>query len=285
MIKKVEEKNTNRARRKNKIISMVIILIMLIIYSFWQNNDLMVSEYNFKSEKVSVSFENLKIVQISDLHNKKFGNHQKRLIDILKKSEPDIIVITGDLVDSKKTDISTALELAKEVVKIAPVYYVTGNHEKWLEEETYEKLINGLESYGVIVLYNQSVEIKSENDFFYLIGLDENNLTDDTLELLEKEMSPDSLKLLLAHEPQEIEGYSNANVDLVFSGHAHGGQFRLPIVGGIVAPNQGFFPEYTSGMYQYDNTTMVVSRGLGNSVIPIRIGNRPEIVITNLKSE
>lgn len=273
---------------KNKIfrkVSYVVIIIIVFVFCIWQNNDLTVSEYVYESEKVGESLEGYRIIQISDLHNKKFGSNQKRLVNLLEKKDADIIVITGDIVDSSETDIPSALEFAKQVVKIAPVYYVTGNHETWLNQKEYIELIQGLQNCGVIVMDNKAMEIKINNDSFYLIGLDDKCLKDSTLADIMCNLKSDSFKILLAHEPQELKHYGASDIDLVFSGHAHGGQFRLPFLGGLVAPDQGFLPEYTAGKYKYNNTTMIVNRGLGNSIIPIRIGNRPEVVVTSLQQK
>ena len=188
-----------------------------------------------------------------------------------------------------------------EIVKICPVYYVTGNHEYWLEKSEYDELMDGLIGAGVVILDDQVVEISRGDAKFRLVGLDDKSLADGTLEALlsdesirndqaeQKEETADNedsgekeLTVVLAHEPQYLVRYASIGVDLVLSGHAHGGQFRLPFVGGIVAPDQGFLPEYTSGEYYMDGTEMIVSRGLGNSVIPVRLFNFPEIVCVEL---
>lgn len=260
----------------------IVVFLFAIVFFWWENNALVVSEYAFETEEIGEALDGLRVVQISDLHNKRFGKNQNRLIERLKECNPDIIVITGDLVDSSRTDIEKAMEFVEGAVKLAPVYYVTGNHEKWLEEE--EQLLEQLEQAGVNCLMNRTEIITVQDESLYLLGLDDSNLLDDTLRGLAAEAG-DGFTLLLAHEPQNLFRYSACGMDLVLSGHAHGGQFRLPFIGGVVAPDQGFFPEYTAGLYEDGNTSMIVSRGLGNSIIPIRIFNRPEIVCVELKKK
>ena len=188
-------------------------------------------------------------------------------------------------------NIGVALDFAKEAVKIAPVYYVTGNHEASLSQ--YDELKIELKTIGVIVLEDEAVQLKHDTEEITLIGLSDpdftikgdifgevpamvstklNNLADDE----------NSYTILLSHRPELFESYVHCNIDLVLSGHAHGGQFRLPFIGGLIAPNQGLFPQYDAGLYTSGSTNMIVSRGLGNSIIPIRFNNRPEVVVIEL---
>jgi predicted MPP superfamily phosphohydrolase len=257
---------------------------MVVLFLLWQNNAIKVDKYQYKTEKISSRFDGYRIAQISDLHNKKFGRHQKYLLDKLRKSEPDIIVLTGDQVDSRKTNINVTLDFVQEALKIAPVYYVSGNHELRLSPEDYNDLMGGLIQLGAIPMDNRVMEItKEEAHGFYLLGLRDDRLTDYTLHNMISDIPDGKLRILLAHEPQYIESYRNGKPDLVLSGHAHGGQFRIPGIGGLIAPGQGIFPKYTSGPYLVGDTTMIVSRGLGNSIIPIRIFNRPHIIIIELR--
>jgi predicted MPP superfamily phosphohydrolase len=268
--------------KHRKYVILFIVVIFITIFCLWQNNDIVVSNYVYKTEQISADLGGYKIAQISDLHNKEFGKDQKRLLKILRKENPNLIAITGDIVDSSRTDIDVALEFVKGAVEIAPVYYVTGNHEYWLKADDWNVLMQGLKQCGATILDDEAVEIG--NDYsFYLIGINDNSLSSNILDELCSNLDKDKLQIVLAHEPQYINKYSEAEVNLVLSGHAHGGQIRLPFVGGLVAPNQGIFPKYTSGVYIENSTTMIVSRGLGNSIIPIRIFNRPEVVIVKLQ--
>lgn len=271
-----------RSNRKKYIKSAIVLLIVitLLLFCNFQNKHLETTHYTYEAEQLGVDLDGYRIVQISDLHNAKFGKNNQKLVDRIRECAPDMIVLTGDLVDSNHTNVDRAVQFVNEIVKICPVYYVTGNHEYWLDTSEYEKLMDGLVSAGVVILDNQVVEISRGDAKFRLVGLDDKSLADGTLEALlsdEKELT-----VVLAHEPQYLARYAGTGVDLVLSGHAHGGQFRLPFVGGIVAPDQGFLPEYTAGEYYMNGTEMIVSRGLGNSVIPVRLFNYPEIVCVDL---
>lgn len=269
-------------KRKKKLIISCIVLVVLFIFVLVQNNWLEVSQYAYKSNEVPPEFVGYRIVQISDLHNAAFGKENERLLDKIRELEPDMVVLTGDLVDSERTDIAVAVGFAEAVAAEYPTFYVTGNHEILLEESECMALLEGLESAGVVCLQNEAVEIERNGSKITLIGLNEQSLSGAALKKLAEE-SAGSFQILLAHEPQYIENYSKYGVDLVFSGHAHGGQVRIPFTSiGLVAPGQGLFPKYTEGIHVVDGTTMVVSRGLGNSIIPVRVFNRPEIVCVEL---
>ncbi len=278
-------------RRKMWFIGILtLILIGTVVWIIWGNTALTVTEYTVKSSKIPESFSGFRIVQVSDLHNAEFGIENKKLIDVLYDTLPDIIVMTGDLVDSRKTNIDIALFFAKQAVQIAPTYYVTGNHEARITDCSYLK--TRLSELGVTVLENQCLQIEKDGKYVSLLGIDDpmflaaGNETEATQAALGSIFPADgSYCILLAHRPEQFNAYVNCGVDLVFSGHAHGGQFRLPYIGGIFAPNQGFFPEYDSGLYTGGNTTMVVSRGIGNSLFPFRMNNRPEIVAVTIQTE
>lgn len=277
------KKQKSRNTKKQKYIKLAItlsIVIVIILFCNFQNKHLETTHYTYAAEQLGADLEGYRIVQISDLHNAKFGKNNQKLVGRIRECEPDMIVLTGDLVDSNHTNVDRAVQFVDEIVKICPVYYVTGNHEYWLEKSEYDELMDGLIGAGVVILDDQVVEISRGDAKFRLVGLDDKSLADGTLEALlsdEKELT-----VVLAHEPQYFARYAGTGVDLVLSGHAHGGQFRLPFVGGIVAPDQGFLPEYTAGEYYMDGTEMIVSRGLGNSVIPARLFNYPEIVCVEL---
>lgn len=270
--------------------AIVAILILLIIWIAYGNTDLEIYKYNVKSEDIPSEFDNFRIVQISDLHNAEFGENNEKLLLMLKQADADIIAITGDMIDSRNTDIDVAISFAQKAVNIAPVYYVNGNHESRVSGE-YEKLKQGLTDAGVTILENSSADITIGDETISLIGINDPTLrmelVDDTMEqniahqLVSVIPDNDNYKVLLAHRPEYFDVYAG-NVDLVLSGHAHGGQFRIPFIGGLVAPGQGFFPEYYEGSHIKENTEMIVSRGIGNSIIPFRINNKPEIIVAEL---
>ena len=270
--------------------AIVAILILLIIWIAYGNTDLEIYKYNVKSEDIPSEFDNFRIVQISDLHNAEFGENNEKLLLMLKQADADIIAITGDMIDSRNTDIDVAISFAQKAVNIAPVYYVNGNHESRVSGE-YEKLKQGLTDAGVTILENSSADITIGDEAITLIGINDPTfrmeLVDDTMEqniahqLEDVIPDNDNYKVLLAHRPEYFDVYAG-EVDLVLSGHAHGGQFRIPFIGGLVAPGQGFFPEYYEGSHIKENTEMIVSRGIGNSIIPFRINNKPEIIVAEL---
>lgn len=278
---------------KKKSLYVFIVTVLLIFFFYFQNNSIVTSTYIIKSDKLPNNFNGYKIVQLSDLHSKSFGNNQSDLVKKVKKVQPDLIVFTGDLIDSDKYEEKPSLVLMERLVQIAPVYYVTGNHEWWSGK--FNTLEEKLKSIGVQVLRNTAKEIAIGTEKIQLIGIDdpanvdesyaegakmEENITNSIKGINEET----NYQILLSHRPERFSLYSEFGFDVVFSGHAHGGQFRIPFVGGLIAPDQGIFPKYTSGKYKSDNTTMIVNRGLGNSIIPFRIFNRPEIVVVILSS-
>lgn len=265
-----------------KILILILIIIILIPFCLYQNKHLVITTYTYESEKLGADLDGYRIVQISDLHNAEFGKENKKLLEIIRSCSPDIIVITGDLVDSNHTNVERAVAFVKEAVKIAPVYYVTGNHEYWLDPSENEQMMQGILAAGAYDLDDEAVRIEKGDSSFMLAGLDDQHLSDETLKSLLQEQK-NELSIVLAHEPQYLQNYANTGADLVLTGHAHGGQIRLPFVGGIVAPDQGFLPEYTSGQYNSADTEMIVSRGLGNSIIPVRLFNYPEVVCVELR--
>jgi predicted MPP superfamily phosphohydrolase len=209
---------------------------------------------------------------------------------MLRAAQPDIIAITGDLIDSRHTDVALALDFAAEAVKIAPCYYVTGNHESRLEEE-YAQLKAGLLAVGVVVLENDSVTLERDGETIRLLGVQDPAFEADYWTLFPEDVMDKNLaalsqgegfRLLLSHRPEYMDMYARYSIDLVLSGHAHGGQFRLPWIGGLYAPGQGLFPEYDAGMFSVEGTQMIVSRGIGNSAFPLRFNNRPEVVLITL---
>ncbi|MCX7920855.1 MAG: metallophosphoesterase [Clostridia bacterium] len=276
---------------KRRIGIIILILIGVAIFLYTQNNWITKSSYRIEFSKLPEKFDGFKVIQLSDLHSKTFGENQKRIVRVLDKSNPDIIAITGDLVDSNHYDEEAGMELVRQAVKIAPVYFVTGNHEWW--SGRYDSLEKRLKEAGTIVLRGKSQKIEIEEQNILIAGIDDPAgmqgsyggpySVENELKNIASPAEEDTFKILLSHRPERIRDYAGYGFDIVFSGHAHGGQFRIPFIGGLVAPDQGFFPRYTSGVYKESRTSMVVSRGLGNSIIPQRIFNRPEIVEVILK--
>lgn len=268
-------------RNKKKIILLLLLLPIILLFIWYQNNHLVVTAFVYKSSKISRDANKFKIVQISDLHNACFGRNNKKLIANIEDLAPDIVVITGDLVDSNHTNINIAVDFVGEIAKRYSVYYVTGNHEYWLNEADRKELFTGIGNAGAVILDNESVSL--DTAAITLIGLDDNSLNDGTLSSMMEECKENELTVVLAHEPQYIDQYSDAGADLVLTGHAHGGQMILPFIGPLIAPDQGFLPEYTAGQFERKHTSMYISRGLGNSVIPVRLFNYPEIICIEIQ--
>lgn len=273
-----------------KLITIIFLLIILSAWIIWANKALMITEYIVTSDRLPNEFDGFRIAQVSDLHNSEFGKGNSELLDMLKEAEPDIIVITGDLIDSRNPDIDIAINFIKKALKIAPCYYVSGNHEANVPE--YQKFKNEMIACGVHVLENKCVYITASKEKIQLIGVDDpllqvNSSSDDSEETMKNVLDGltsqgEYYTVLLSHRPELFELYSKYNIDLILSGHAHGGQFRIPFVGGVFAPSQGLFPKYDAGLFYENGTNMIISRGIGNSSFPLRINNRPEIVIVEL---
>ncbi|MGN1312150.1 MAG: metallophosphoesterase [Bacilli bacterium] len=278
--------------KKKVIITTIIIIILLGYYLYFQNTELQVSSYDIVDSRIPKKFNKYKIVQVSDFHNTKSNKLINDLVKEIKKQKPNVIVITGDLVDSRKTDIDVSINFIKRIKDIAPIYFITGNHEASISE--YENLKVKLEKESVIILDNKTKVLEVADSKINLIGVNDPSMsyhpeaTDSEKiksELTESNYDKNSYSILLSHRPELFNTYVDNEIDLVLTGHAHGGQIGIPFIGGLVAPNQGLFPEYTSGTFKEENTSMIISRGIGNSIIPFRINNRPELVIVELKNK
>ncbi|WP_335871589.1 metallophosphoesterase [Bacillus sp. 2205SS5-2] len=276
---------------KKKLIYIVVIVLGLALFLYSQNNFISITKYSIPSDNLPKSFQGYKLVHLTDLHNKNFGKNQEPLVRKIQKQAPDLIVITGDLIDSKKYNEEISLNLIQQIMGIAPVYFVTGNHEAWSGK--FPALEEKLTSLGVHILRNASKKIELEDEFIQLVGLEdpafatsigsESGAT--TISLQQAVPTEEGFTVVLAHRPEHFLLYAEQKVDLILAGHAHGGQVRIPLIGGLVAPNQGFLPKYDYGRFEQNQSTMIVGRGLGNSIIPQRIFNSPELVVITLEQE
>ncbi|MEQ6389701.1 metallophosphoesterase [Bacillaceae bacterium S4-13-58] len=241
-------------------------------------------------------FDGFKIVQLSDLHNKEFGEGNKRLVNKINKIKPDIIVITGDMLNNSQ-DIpnngEVLIELLENLNNNYPTYYVTGEHEeglyyedrnKYQKEGTKEAYEEKLSNLGVTILNDEKTTIVEQDAKINLYGLKEHLSGDIQIEKRLGVTSENEVNILLSHRPFYFDEYVDLGADIVFSGDTHGGMINLPFIGGIVS-TEGFFPEYDGGLFHKENSIMVVSRGLGNNPVPLRINNRPEVVEIILKSK
>ena len=267
--------------------AIAILVILLIVFCYYENNKLDLTYYNIKSKKCT---DNFKIVQLSDFHSKPF----EKVIEKVKAERPDIICITGDFINDKGKNKDKMLEYGKRLVEIAPVYYITGNHERRLD--CFDFLMSELKEIGFNVLLNEA----AENEHCTILGLDENQADFSDYKARRngtfkyKDMKPyfdnlskaDGFKIVLSHFPENFEGikelnYSQYDFDLQLSGHAHGGQWIFPFIGPLFSPGQGVFPKYARGSFG-ERPKLIVSRGLGNSEFPLRLFNHPEIVVVNV---
>ena len=257
-------------------------------FAVWQTNDIEVTDFTYSNSKIPAAFEDFKILQLSDIHNKSFGKNQLKLLKLIKEERPDIIVITGDLIDEHAKNLDSTIALLDGAIKIAPVYYVDGNHD--VASKLYEPFKSAAKKLGVIILDNECAILTRDNDKIRLAGIadpkcfvNEAEYESTLSRLLEQQVG--EFTILLSHRPEKIELYEKYGAYVCFTGHAHGGQIAIPFIGPVIAPNQGFFPEYTSGMYQSGDTTMFVSRGLGTTLVPIRLFAKPQIICVTLSAK
>lgn len=270
-----------------KLIVFLIAAALIWLFVWGSNNWIQTTEYTVSSEELPVAFDGKKIVQISDLHNAMFGKNQRSLIKKVEKAEPDAIFITGDLIDSERYDLDAALVLVDALVEMGDVYFVTGNHEVAVNK--LEEIKTALVERGVIFLENEAVEWEVDGETLQIAGIHDPMMDmyyrdeEYTRDAIDTASLTDDFTLLLAHRPEQLPVYADNEIEIVFSGHAHGGQVRIPGVGGLFAPGQGWFPRMTEGVFENRDTQLVLSRGLGNSGFPLRILNLPEIVSVTLK--
>lgn len=270
-----------------------ILIIGCISWLYWGNESIQITNYTMKNEQIPEDLNGFRIVQVSDLHNKTFGKEQENLISHIKDEKPNLIAVTGDVIDSRRTNLRTALTFFEKAKQLAPIYYVPGNHEARIEE--YEAFKTALIDIGVNVLDNRQEKVTFNGETMMIAGVEDptfNNPQDENEEqvivdsaLTSLQMKEDVFTILLSHRPEMYNLYKKHHANLIFTGHAHGGQIRIPYLGGIIAPGQGIFPQYTEGRFTTDDTTMIVSRGLGNSLFPLRVNNRPELVVTTLYAQ
>lgn len=249
-------------------------------------DDLEISRYEVKSQKLPESFDGFKIVQLSDLHGAEFGEDGMELVEKVKELEPDIIALTGDFV-TDEGDLAAVEKLAARLVKLCPVYFVSGNHE--FGSGLAVKVRNILERAGVKYLSNEYLTISRGEDGILLGGVEDplayaDMLSPDELAQKMNDAAPDAFKILLGHRNYWMTEYPELPVDLIFCGHAHGGLVRIPGVGGLIGTDRRLFPDFDAGQFNNGRYTLIVSRGLGNSVSIPRVFNRPEIVCVELSS-
>lgn len=279
-------------RKKVLLFFLALVAAAFAGWVAWDNGRIVLTNISVKSAILPKEFDGFKVAQVSDLHNDEFGEKNEDLIALLESTKPDMIAITGDLLDSRRTNVEKALCFVEQAVKIAPCYYVTGNHESRVKE--YEELEEGMRAAGVIILRDETVALEHNGAQITVAGMDEPcfTLDEDTFDIIPRSIhrtveklteEKEGFLLLLSHRPELFDVYCQYEVDVALTGHVHGGQFRIPGLGGVIAPNQGFFPKYDAGLYESGSTSMVLSRGLGQSAFPFRVNNPPELVVVELK--
>lgn len=282
-----------RSRKKRRLAVLSVLLLILLGFVIWvihSNTVPTLTEVTIPAEGLPSGFDGFRIVQISDLHDAEFGKDHAKTLGLIREAEPDVIFLTGDMIDKRRTDVALTVSFVEQAVEIAPCYYVTGNHEGRSPASVYAELEEALISLGVTVLHGEAVTLERCGDSITLAGIDSPAFRHgETASPDLSELCGTGYTILLAHHPEFIARYAEAGADLVFSGHVHGGQLRLPFVGGLYGPGQGFFPTYDGGLYtvrtETGETLLYVSRGLGNSGIPVRFANRPEVVLAVLEAQ
>lgn len=276
-------------------LALAVLAALLLAGNAWANARVWNARVEIRDEKIPAAFDGFVLCQVSDVHNEARGEGNAALLRALREAAPDLICITGDFLDSRRTDLDFALELAGQLAEIAPAVYVTGNHEARLKDLS--ALEAGLAARGVRVLRDGWTPLARGGEEIALLGLDDPGFAagedwtlaeglDQTQARLSALLAQagDRFSLVLSHRPELLPAYAEAGADLVLSGHAHGGQVRLPGIGGLFAPGQGILPRLTSGVHARGETRLVVSRGLGNSAFPLRVFNPPEIVTVTLRA-
>lgn len=266
------------------IIAALILIGVLALLIYDSNYNLEVEEFVVPLEGLPEEFEGFRIVHLSDLHGAEFGTDNVKLLNIIKSAKPDIIAITGDIVENRN-DISELQKSVSDIAKIAPTYYVSGNHEYATGKSSV--IFRILQDAGVTVLRNQTSLIRRLDSEIIILGIDDPNGRADMIEMgktvtLARKKS-DSVMIALSHRYERFEEYVELRIPLVLTGHAHGGLIRLPFTDGLIGPGRVFLPKYTSGMYVKNDTIMITSRGIGNASISFRIFNRPHIPIITLE--
>ncbi len=273
-----------RMTKKKTICLVLLLLLLLVLWAFWPG--IVTRTYTIQSNKVN---DTITLMLITDLHSHTFGKQQSRLAGKIKKARPQVILLGGDIADDVMPLKGTEDFLAA-ISGLAPTYYVTGNHEWWSGETDHIK--ETIQSYGVTVLENEFETINIGGSNLTIAGAEDPFSIQNDVQwasVLQQAFEPlqfdtKNIRLLLSHRPEAVAVYETLSVDMVLSGHAHGGQFRIPgILNGFIAPNQGFFPKYAGGVYTHAEQVHIVSRGLANSIKLPRIFNPGEVVVVKLK--
>lgn len=273
------------------------LIAFFLVELYIDSNMMVVTNINIKNKKIPEGFNGFKILHLSDLHSKSFGEKNIKLINKINELKPNIIVMTGDMVNCNDTNYDNFFNLAKAISEKYKTYYIVGNHEQSMNDEDKQVIFDFLKANKIEILDNEKTIIESSGDTINLYGSWCNlryysskyaeEKYDFTPEVMNKimenaEIEEDKYNILLAHNPNFIESYAKWGADLTLSGHIHGGMVRLPYLGGVFSPDTVLFPKYTSGLYEVEGKKLIVSRGLGRGVRGFRFFNRPEMVLITL---
>ena len=276
-------------KKRGGVLRVLLILLVILLVLLADSNLRMVTrEYHLSFAELPEGFDGFRIVQLSDVHGAVYGRDNERLLRAVSEAMPDMIVLTGDLADAE-TDLAETERLVEALAALAPVYYVSGNHE-W-SSGLLEELGSLFQRHGVRYLRNEYLTLEANGDRIILAGVeDPNGWKDmekpDKLADRLREEYPEDFVLLLGHRNDWLKKYPELPVELILCGHAHGGIIRLPGVGGVLGTGFVLFPEHTEGVYVGETYQLLVSRGLGNSTIRIpRLLNNPELVVAVLEAE
>lgn len=277
-------------KKYSKYVAIAIIfgIIFIILNLVLSQKYISVTKYEYKAPRITGNF---KVVHLTDLHNYQFGTKNHRLVEKARKENPDLIFLTGDMLNEDETRTDICIDLVEQLVEIAPVYVSLGNHEiEYMNRDGNNNLISEIEQAGAVVLNGQYIDMEVNGVPVRLGGVYGYVLAPDKVKnseqaFMEEFQDTDRFKILLSHVPEGLLLWKSMeywDVDLVFSGHVHGGQVRLPFIGGLFDPEEGLFPTYTKGMFKCGNGTMILSAGLGSSRGRLRINNFPEMVVCEI---
>lgn len=290
-------------KQKKVVLAVAGIFFIFIAASFGiSNNYLKTTDYQVTYQNLPAAFDGYRIVHLSDLHSREFGKTNHSLISKIDQADPDIIVMTGDMVNSKDENYDVFISLSKALAAKYDVYFIVGNHEQCLGKNNLKTLYEKLTDAGVIVLDNQKVTITKTDQRIDLYGMwfnlryysnmnteyVQNNAAEyffslDKMNQVMGKKEADVFSILLTHNPAYFETYLKWGADLTLAGHIHGGMVRLPFSGGVFSPERNLFPPYDAGDYSALDQHMIVSRGLGNGTEGFRLFNCPELVVVTLQ--
>ncbi len=273
---------------KKRIPVLVVCLLALVLWVLLEQRWIQTTDYTVTSADLPAGFHGLRITEVADLHGTSFGDEQENLLKKVRETKPDIISINGDLFDVR-TDVSELDVLMTGLQEIAPTFYVTGNHE-WVTENLYATL-DHFRELGVTVLDNTYVTLEVGEERIALAGVHDPNgpydmkTPEELVTEIREDLGEDTYILMLAHRNGQLDLWAELGVQTVLVGHGHGGIIRVPFAGGLLDVEHNLFPTYDAGLFYAGETTMVVSRGLGNSIRIPRIFNRPELPVVTLERE